>query len=151
MRLSRVGADAAPALSEAHGRSFARGWAAQDIAALIELTGGFCFAAFDAGRVTGLVIGRVTAGEAEILTLAVDPELRGAGLGRALVDAAVETARVGGAEDMYLEVAADNAPAISLYARTGFETVGVRAGYYSRAEGSVDALVMRRALNTAAG
>jgi ribosomal-protein-alanine N-acetyltransferase len=50
---------------------------------------------------------------------------------------------------MHLEVAADNAPALALYQRAGFETVGRRRGYYARIEGPAqDAVLMRRALNT---
>jgi ribosomal-protein-alanine N-acetyltransferase len=53
------------------------------------------------------------------------------------------------AEAMFLEVAADNPGAIRLYERAGFATVGRRSGYYGRRQGgSVDAIVMRRALNS---
>jgi ribosomal-protein-alanine N-acetyltransferase len=43
---------------------------------------------------------------------------------------------------MLLEVAVDNGPAQRLYAEYGFETVGVRRGYYQPT--NTDALVMRR-------
>ena len=52
------------------------------------------------------------------------------------------------AEAMFLEVAADNAPAIGLYQSAGFARVGLRKGYYPHPDGAKDALVMRRALNT---
>ena len=60
---------------------------------------------------------------------------------------------LGGGElhrDPVLEVADDNAGAIALYSGAGFGRVGARRGYYPRETGAVDALVMRRDLNTKA-
>ncbi|MFX8246689.1 hypothetical protein ABTL56_19205, partial [Acinetobacter baumannii] len=52
-----------------------------------------------------------------------------------------------GAEGLFLEVAADNEPAIALYRSAAFVPVGRRAGYYRRPGGAaMDALVLRRAL-----
>jgi ribosomal-protein-alanine N-acetyltransferase len=45
-----------------------------------------------------------------------------------------------------LEVRTDNAAAQAMYARRGFERIGVRRGYYDA--GRVDALVLRRRLTT---
>jgi len=81
--------------------------------------------------------------------VAVRPELRGAGVGGRLVEAALESARADGAESVFLEVAEDNPNARRLYAGRGFEEVGRRPAYYPRpGAGAVDALVLRRALNT---
>jgi ribosomal-protein-alanine N-acetyltransferase len=100
----------------------------------------------------GFIVVRAVAGEAEILTLAVDPEARRWGLGRALVQSAAATAKTLGAEAFWLEVAVDNEAAIALYAATGFEAAGRRPRYYARKGGDpVDALVMRRLLNSVAG
>ena len=85
------------------------------------------------------MLGRVAADEAEILTLAVAPHARGKGLGRALLQAAINKARHSGAATMFLEVGADNPHALALYAGLGSAKVGARKGYY---EGR-DALVLR--------
>jgi ribosomal-protein-alanine N-acetyltransferase len=90
-----------------------------------------------------MLIGRVVAGEAELLTLAVDPRSRGQGIGTELVKRFLAEALQRKAESAFLEVAADNTAAKALYARSGFVTVGRRPAYYRLADGeSVDALVM---------
>ncbi|HUN46622.1 MAG TPA: ribosomal-protein-alanine acetyltransferase, partial [Stellaceae bacterium] len=49
-----------------------------------------------------------------------------------------------GVEAITLEVAADNAPALSLYKSLGFSQVGVRAGYYRRPDATLmDAHLLR--------
>jgi ribosomal-protein-alanine N-acetyltransferase len=91
----------------------------------------------------GMILARTAADEAEVLTLAVRPELRGQGLGRALLDAAIAEARSSGAACMVLEVAVGNKPARRLYERAGFTQVGRRRRYYASGE---DALVLRVSL-----
>ena len=91
----------------------------------------------------------VTAGEAEILTLAVRPPSRRRGFGQRLVEGAAAKALQAGAATLWLDVAADNHGALALYAGAGFETLGRRRGYYRVGPNhSIDAIVMRRALNT---
>jgi [ribosomal protein S18]-alanine N-acetyltransferase len=151
MRLEVVGATAAASLAAIHERSLEAAWSADDIAALIDAPGGFALAVSDERGPRGFLLGRAVAGEAEVLTLAVEPELRRQGLARALLEAAMGVARTAGAEAMFLEVAADNTAAISLYEDAQFRRVGARPGYYPRASGAIEALVMRRDLNSRAG
>jgi ribosomal-protein-alanine N-acetyltransferase len=104
-----------------------------------------------AGRLRiGFILARTLAGEAEILTLAVAPLARRRGLAKRLVEAAIVQSLAAGADSLFLEVAADNAPAIALYVGAGFETVGRRRGYYASPGGGAaqDALVMRLTLNS---
>lgn len=150
MNLRPATRDDGPALAALHATAFDEPWPADDIVRFAEDRGGFALIvdAEDAEAAPdGFILCRMIAGEAEVLTLAVRPQARRRGVARALLEAAVVLAR-GSAEAMFLEVAADNSGAAALYAGAGFETVGRRAGYYGRAGGSVDALVMRRALNT---
>lgn len=92
----------------------------------------------------GCVLARIAADEAEILTLAVVPERRRQGRGRALLDAARREAAQAGALALFLEVAEDNAAALALYAAQGFGPVGRRRAYYP---GGGDALVLRGTLD----
>lgn len=94
----------------------------------------------------GMVMARVAADEAEILTLAVHPALRRQGLARALLGAAAVIAAEEGAASLFLEVALRNDGARALYAAAGFVEVGRRRRYYADGD---DAMVMRRVLKPA--
>ncbi|WP_256840956.1 ribosomal protein S18-alanine N-acetyltransferase [Ornithinimicrobium cryptoxanthini] len=83
------------------------------------------------------------AGEtADVMTIAVDPQLRGQGHGVILLEWLLHRAVLAGARQVMLEVRADNEAAIGLYARYGFAEVHRRRGYYQ--PGGVDALIMRK-------
>lgn len=87
--------------------------------------------------------------DAEVQTIAVAPRARGAGLGRQLVEHALEVTRSRGARRLHLEVRADNGDAIRLYRRAGFVEQGRRRGYYRAADPAapaVDALLMQAQL-----
>ena len=64
------------------------------------------------------------------------------GIGRALLDAAVEWARESGVQKLELHVFPHNEPAIHLYESYGFEREGYRRAHYRRAGEYVDAIVM---------
>ena len=132
--------DAAP-LAALHAACFANAWDKVAIAQLLDTPGTFAFHHQD-----GFVMARAAGGEAEILTLAVAPAARGRGLGRALLQAAINKAQAMGAQTMFLEVGADNPHALALHAGLGFAKVGTRKAYYSSASGGTDALVLRLSL-----
>jgi len=78
----------------------------------------------------------------------VEPSHRRRGVARALVRSGLAQAAAMGADEAFLEVAADNLAALALYREEGFEPAGLRSGYYRRPGGeAVDALVLRRTLN----
>jgi len=80
-------------------------------------------------------------GQGDIQTIAVAETARGRGLGRVLMGTLIGEALKRGAGEVFLEVRADNPAAQRLYARLGFEELGVRRGYYQ--PDNVDAIVMR--------
>ena len=91
----------------------------------------------------GMILARVTEDEAEVLTLAVAPEMRRQGVAAALLAGAMAAARGQAARTMVLEVAIGNAAARTLYERAGFIEAGRRPRYY--ADGG-DALILRAQL-----
>lgn len=150
MNLRPVGPEAAFDLADLHDRAFDRPWTALEFDDLLKSPGAFAVLgeAGEPAEAKGFILCRSIAGEAEILTVAVDPAARRRGWGAALVEVATGIAAETGAEALFLEVAVDNTAAIALYQATGFAKVGVRKGYYPHPDGAKDALVMRRALNT---
>lgn len=132
-------------LATLHAAAFTmpRPWTADEFASLIARKGVFLIT----HQTNGFALGRALAGEAELLTMAVVPNAQGQGIGHRLMDDFIAQARALGAEDVFLEVATTNAPAIALYLAHGFEDRGVRKGYYSAADGTpVDARVMGKTL-----
>ncbi|MGX1692028.1 ribosomal protein S18-alanine N-acetyltransferase [Brevundimonas naejangsanensis] len=113
-----------------HAEVFETPWDSAALAELLASPGVFAVA-----EAEGFILVRVVVDEAEILTLAVRPTARRAGLGRRLVEAAVVRAAALGAERMFLEVAEGNVAARALYARSGFVEMGRRRGYYSHTDG----------------
>ena len=143
MKLRGAWGHEAQALAQIHAAAFDHAWSAAEIAQLLDGPGGFALL-IETEAPLAFILCRAVAGEAEILTLAVDPAARRRGLARALVEAAAGAARMAGADVMFLEVAHDNLPALGLYEAAGFERAGLRRGYYDRGvAGSADAVVMR--------
>ena len=100
----------------------------------------------EGGRVIGYGGLRTLRGapDADIQTIALDERLRGKGRGRMLLRALIAEARHRGARELFLEVRADNDPALHLYDKAGFERINVRRRYYQ--PGDVDAVIMRKLL-----
>lgn len=131
--------------AEIHRRCFAEAWDEAALSDLLAMPGAYGFLA-GGDAPSGLVLARVAADEAEILTIAVLPGSRGGGLGGRLLEQALDTARARGATRMFLEVEHDNVPALSLYRRHGFEVAGRRAHYYGQ---NRHAVVLSRLLDEA--
>lgn len=133
-------------IADLHATGFARGWSAAEVEALMVQSGVIAVGARLGTTLLGMVLVRAVAGEAEILSVAVAPDWRGCGLARRLLEHAMDRAAALRARTMFLEVDAQNAPALAVYAHLGFKEVGRRRAYY-QAEGGGDALVMRRELD----
>lgn len=102
--------------------------------------------AADGDAVVGYAIVLVAGVESELANLAVTRLMQKQGLGRRLLGEAVRVARERGCREMFLEVRASNAAAVTLYAAAGFQAVGRRVRYYARP--IEDAIVMRARLET---
>jgi len=135
----------AAVLAAIHAAAFppAEKWGESAIAMQLALPGGFAF--FDPAG--GMALGRMAADEAEILALAVVPDRRRGGLGRALLAAAELHIAASGGRVVFLEVSFANAAARALYAAAGYREIGRRSRYYP--DGS-DALVLARPLRRGA-
>ena len=84
----------------------------------------------------------IAADEAHLLNLTVATEWQGKGHGRALLLYLLSIAITEFARSFFLEVRRSNQAAQRLYADLGFNTIGVRRGYYPAQIGREDAIVM---------
>ncbi|MBK5276938.1 MAG: ribosomal protein S18-alanine N-acetyltransferase [Desulfuromonadales bacterium] len=103
----------------------------------------FPFVAETNGMLAGYVCLTSLFEEAQILDIAVAPDLRGRGIALALMEYAIALALEKGAEVLALEVRSTNTAAIALYERLGFIRRGLRPRYY---EGIDDAVLMEKNL-----
>jgi len=124
--------------------AFGDPWPTEAFESLLEReTAWFSVAEGQAG-VLGYLVAIMVLDEAEVANLAVEHSARGRGVGSALLDAALQDARVRGVMSVFLEVRESNQAARALYESRGFEPVGRRKGYYRRPP--EDAIVLRRTL-----
>lgn len=76
--------------------------------------------------------------------ISVDKTYWGLGIGRALTEAAIESARAAGYAQLELEAVADNKSALALYESVGFEEYGRNPrGFRSRLTGWQELVLMR--------
>lgn len=122
---------------------FADPWSLRDFRDCINADATFLVAETNDGEgVAGYVVALEAADEGEILNLAVAPDGRRHGVGRALVENVLATLSDRGIRQVYLEVRESNDAARALYAAHGFHEVGRRQQYYRRPV--EDAIVLRR-------
>lgn len=127
-----------PALAAIHAAAFPLGdaWGEDAISLQLALPGAF-------GLIDergGMLLGRVAADEAEVLTLAVAPVVRRSGVATRLLGAARTEVAARRGVALFLEVSVSNVAARALYRRFGFEEVSRRRRYYADES---DALVLR--------
>jgi ribosomal-protein-alanine N-acetyltransferase len=129
--------------------AFGEAWSALQLGGTLALDSSFARQALDiAGVAQGFTLCRSAGPEVELLLIAVHPEQRGNGTGRALVQMACRDAQLRGAEEIFLEVRENNAAALALYRQAGFFEIGRRPNYYAGVTGDrFAALTMRRRLN----
>ena len=139
----------APACARLHAAAFAHAWSAADFERMIAAGNMVGDAALKPpnGPLTGFILSRRAADEAEILTIAVDVRARRGGVGRALLAHHIARLAGLGVRALFLEVEAENAAALALYRAYDFLEVGRREGYYAKPEGArAAALALRRAM-----
>ena len=82
-------------------------------------------------RIAGYIIYWLIRDEAQINNIAVHPDFRGQGIGKAALKIILKEIQEKGAEFVSLEVRPSNAPALALYRKLGFKVLGSRKGYYT--------------------
>ena len=135
-------------LAKLHSASFETAWTVKDLAEVLAGPGCVALLATSDDGPVGFLIYRAVADEAEIITICVDPSYQRRGAGLQIVSAAQQILKSLKINNLFLEVAAGNKDAISLYTRAGFVEAGKRKAYYARKNGETeDAIIMRVQLN----
>lgn len=99
------------------------------------------YSAFDTeGNLIGYAGSWQIIDEAHITTIAIEPDLRRKKIGEALLDAILKACYKNEIKYVTLEVRVSNTPAIKLYEKYGFKSLGTRKGYYQN--NNEDALIM---------
>ncbi len=121
---------------------FAHPWTAAQIEEYYNNPNAYFFTAIEEDRVVGYIGTYMVMDECFITNVAVLPDYRGHGIGRALVERATTNAMNNGASFITLEVRTSNSTAIKIYEENGFFREGVRPGFYR--DPDEDAIIMTR-------
>lgn len=121
---------------------FSDPWSEGSVASELENPLSLWLVAREGERVLGYVGSQTVLGEADMMNLAVAPEVRRRGIARRLVEGLISALKGGGVHSLTLEVRASNEPARALYAALGFAQAGRRPGYYRNPR--EDALILRK-------
>lgn len=136
----RMTQDDADVIAEIEAKSFAMPWSREAFwrEAQNEL------ATYIVGELDGRIIAYagawVSFNQAEVMSVAVEPEFRGQGFGTILFGELIKAVKERGAKSITLEVRPSNTAAIKLYESFGLRSVGRRKGYYI--DNGEDALIM---------
>ena len=117
------------ALAEIEKVCFHAPWSADMLRA--ELGKGLFLVAERDGVAVGYVGCQTVLDEGYITNVAVSPDCRRQGVGRALIGTLVSHAGAQGLAFVTLEARTSNMPAIALYENAGFQKVGVRKNFYT--------------------
>ena len=126
-------------------RAFPTAWSLGMFVLELSKPSGICLAAIRDSKLVGYLICARYADVWHLMNIAVDPSVRGQGVGTALLEQMV--ARAGEDAAYTLEVRPSNATAIALYERFGFRSAGTRRRYYH--DTGEDAVIMWRTSETA--
>ncbi len=129
-----------PAVARIEAELFSAPWSEKAFADTLGMEHVLFYTASVDSRVAGYCGIYLAADEGEITNVAVAPEYRGRKIAQILLQTVMARAHQKGAQRIFLEVRSRNDPAIGLYQKQGFRTIGTRKNYYQYPQD--DALVM---------
>lgn len=120
---------------------FSSPWSREDLEKQINIDTSYFLVAEVDGKAVGYMGLQIFSGEGYVTNVAVLPEYRHQGIAAALIEKQLENPM----DFITLEVRQSNIPAINLYTKMGFESVGIRPNFYSNP--TENAIIMTRNLN----
>ena len=144
VEMRRLVPDDLERIEEIERRSYPTPWSRSMFAGELAKPTSICLGAFETdgedAALTGYLIVSRYVDAWHVMNIAVDPDQRGRGIATMLLERLFELTAADARRGYTLEVRVSNATAISLYERLGFESSGVRRGYYT--DNREDALIM---------
>jgi ribosomal-protein-alanine N-acetyltransferase len=130
------------AIEEIERRAYKTPWSRSMFAGELSKSTSICLGAFDAEtrKLVGYLIISRYVDAWHVMNVAVDPEHRRHGIASMLLERLFEVTAGDGGRGYTLEVRVSNTGAIDLYEKLGFESRGIRRGYYT--DNREDALIM---------
>jgi ribosomal-protein-alanine N-acetyltransferase len=123
-------------------RAYPTPWSRSMFASELAKPTSICLGAFEGDELAGYVINSRYVDAWHVMNVAVEPERQGRGVATALLERLFELTAGDERRGYTLEVRVSNEGAIKLYERLGFESRGIRRGYYT--DNREDALIMWR-------
>jgi ribosomal-protein-alanine N-acetyltransferase len=138
-RLVLTDIDAIEAIEQ---RAYRTPWSRSMFASELAKPTSICLGAFEGDRLVGYVVNSRYVDAWHVMNVAVEPESQRRGIATQLLEHFFELTRDDERRGYTLEVRVSNQSAIAVYERLGFESRGIRRGYYT--DNREDALVMWR-------
>ncbi len=143
MKIVRLEAALLDGAAEIEASCFAEPWSKKSLELLLG-DSAVGFAVLDGDTVAAYGGMMTVLDEGQITNIAVHPDFRRRGYGRAVTEALLGYGVENGLSSVYLEVRRSNDAALLMYEKCGFQRIGVRKGFY-RAP-TEDAVLMQRKL-----
>jgi ribosomal-protein-alanine N-acetyltransferase len=130
------------AIEKIEQRAYPTPWSRSMFASELAKPTSICLGAFENDRLVGYTINSRYVDAWHIMNVAVDPDYQHRGIATALLTRLFELTAGDERRGYTLEVRVSNQDAIDLYEKLGFESRGIRRGYYT--DNREDALIMWR-------
>ena len=146
LTIARMEREHLPAIVELEAACFSTPWTYQNLEDSLNNDTAYFFVALEEEKLIGYIGVSVISDSCFVNNIAVLPEYRRQGVGKALMKIAILTADAMGTGFISLEVRESNYAAISLYRSLGFEDIGLRRDFYRKPR--ENALIMTKNFNT---
>ena len=140
VEIRRLGLEHLDAIEEIERRAYPTPWSRSMFASELAKPTSICLGAFEGSDLVGYVINSRYVDAWHVMNVAVDPEHQRRGVATALLERLFELTRDDERRGYTLEVRVSNEDAIGLYEKLGFESRGIRRGYYT--DNREDAVIM---------
>lgn len=132
--------DHVPQIARLEAQCFSDPWSEKSVASELENPLSLWLVAEENGQVCGYVGSQTVLDESDMMNVAVDPGFRRRGIARTLIETLIAELSKMGSRCLRLEVRVSNENARALYARMGFQQLGLRKNYYHNPK--EDALIL---------